>query len=98
MTDRLLTPRDLLAPGPRPGLYELRVLERELRARIAELDARVDVLLVLDGPPTDAQVGEVDVLCAAIAEAVELLDEVRAEAAAVVHHQRLRRAAPRRWS
>ena len=98
MTDRLLTPRDLLAPGPRPGLYELRVLERSLRARIAGLDARVDDLLAIDGPPTDAEVGEVDVLCAAIAEARELLDEARAEAAAVTQHQRLRRATPRRWS
>jgi hypothetical protein len=97
MTDRLLTLRDLLAPGPRPGLYELRVLERGLRRRIAALDGRVDELLLLDGAPTDAQVGEVDVLCAAIAEARELLDEARAEVAALTQHHRRRRAAPRRW-
>ena len=98
MTDRLLTPRDLLAPGPRPGLYELRVLDRSLRGRLAELDARVDELLALDARPTDAQVGAVDVLCAAIAEVRELLDEARHEAAAVTLHQRARRATPRRWS
>ncbi len=98
MIDRVLTPGDLLAPGPRPTLYELRVLDRGLRDRIARLDARVDELLMLDGPPTDDQIGEVDVLCAAIAEARELRDEVRREAAAEVQLRRLRRSSPRRWA
>jgi hypothetical protein len=97
MTDRVLTPDDLLARGQRPGLYQLRVLERTLRGRIAELDARVDELLSLDGPPTDDEVAQVDVLCAAIAEARELMDEARREAVAEVH-RRIRRDAPRRWA
>ena len=98
MTDRILTPGDLVSPGPRPGLYRLRVLERRLRTRIADLDARVDALLLLDGPPSDRQVAEVDVLCAAIAELRELLDEARREAAAEVQDRRTRRSRPRRWA
>jgi len=98
MTDRVLIPGDLTGPGLRPGLYELRVLERGLRERLRDLDLRVDDLLVLDGPPTDAQVAEVDVLCAAIAEARELLDEVRQETAAAVQDRRARRDGPRRWA
>ena len=98
MTDRILTLRDLTSPGPRPGLYQLRVLERGLRRRIAELDARVDALLALDEPPTDDQVAEVDVLCAAIAELRELLDEARVEAARDVQRRRARRTRRRRWA
>ena len=98
MTDRLLTPDHLLARGSGPGLFRLRELERGLRRRVAGLDGRVDALLDLDGPPNDAQVAEVDVLCAAIAEARELLDEVRGAAAAELHHRRARRAQPRRWA
>jgi hypothetical protein len=99
MTDRLLTPGDLTGPGPapKPGLFELRMLERRLRERVRELDLRVDEVLVLDGPPTGEQVARVDVLCAAIGEARELLDEVRREAAAEVQDRRARRARPRRW-
>ncbi len=98
MTDRVLIPGDLTSPGPRPGLYQLRVLERRLRERVRELDLRVDDLLVLDGAPTAAQVGQVDVLCAAIAEARELLDEVRREATHEVQDRRDRRVRPRRWA
>ena len=98
MTDRLLTSGRLSGSGPRPSLFELRVLERRLRERVRELDLRVDELLVVDGPPTAAQVGQVDVLCAAIAEARELLDEVRHEATAEVQDRRSRRAQPRRWA
>lgn len=97
MTDRVLTPSDLHGSGPRPGLFQLRVLDRRLRGRIADLDARVDELLSLDGPPSDTHVAEVDVLCAAIAEVRELLDEARREAAREVEHRRIRRASPRRW-
>jgi hypothetical protein len=99
MTDRLLTIRDLeTATAPRPGLYQLRVLERSLRARIDDLDARVDALLALDGPPTTRRVADVDVLCAAIAETRELLDEARREAARHVARRRERRLRPRRWA
>lgn len=99
MTDRLLTLRDLTSrSGPRPGLFVLRRLERALLDRLAELDARVDVLLVLDGPPTDEQVAQVDVLCAAIGELQELLEEARAEAAHDVRRRRARRAPQRRWA
>ena len=97
MTDRVFTPGDLSGSGLRPSLFELRVLERRLRERVRELDLRVDDLLVLDGPPTASQVGQVDVLCAAIAEARELLDEVRREATAEVQDRRDRRVGPRRW-
>ena len=98
MTDRILTPGDLVSPGHRPGLFRLRVLERQLRARIADLDARVDAQLMLDGPPGDEQVASVDVLCAAIAELQELLDEARREAAAEVHARQTRRSGSRRWA
>ena len=98
MPDRLLTTADVLAPGPRPGLFELRVLERRLRARIALLDGRVDALLSFPGQPTVEQVAEVDVLCAAIAELQELRDEARREAAAEELARQARRARPRRWS
>jgi hypothetical protein len=98
MPDRITTFDDLMRRGPRPGLYQLRVLERSLRGRIADLDARVDALLVLDGPPTDDQVAEVDVLCAAIAELRELRDEARHEAAAHVQRSHRRRSRPRRWA
>ena len=98
MTERILTVSGLTDRAPRPGLYQLRVMDRQLRARIDELDARVDALLVLDGPPTDAQVGEVDVLCAAIAELRELRDEARHEAAEHVQRRHRRRSRPRRWA
>jgi hypothetical protein len=98
MNDRVITPSDLLAPGPRPALFDLRLLERRLLHRIAELDARVDVLLALPGPPTDEQIAAVDVLCASIGEVHELLEEARSEAAVELQHRRTRRAAPRRWA
>jgi hypothetical protein len=98
MTSRILTLDGLSRRGHRPALYELRVLERSLLERIAGLDARVDPLLMLDEPPTDEQIGAVDVLCAAIAELQELLDEVRAEAAHDVVRRRARRAGQRRWA
>lgn len=99
MTDGLLTFHDLISPwAPRPGLYQLRVLERQLRRRLAALDARVDGLLQLDGIPTIRQVADVDVLCAAIAETHELLDEVRTAATTHAEGRRRRRQSPRRWA
>src|SRR5688500_10352888 len=101
MTDRVTTLHDLTNPHRthgRPGLFQLRVLERELRGRVADLDARVDGLLDFVGLPTDEQVAEVDVLCAAITEQQELLTEVRAEAARHLERAHERRSRPRRWA
>jgi hypothetical protein len=97
MSDRILTFDDLHRRGARPGIAQLRRLERSLRRRIASLDARVDELLDPEGPPTDLQVAEVDVLCAAIAEARELLEEARHESARHAQARRARRRRPRRW-
>src|SRR3712207_2162153 len=101
MTDRVITLHDLTNPARthgRPGLFQLRVLERELRGRLAVLDKRVDGLLDFVGLPTDEQVAAVDVLCASIAELQELLDEVRAEAALHLERSHERRSRPRRWA
>jgi hypothetical protein len=101
MTDRVTTLHDLTNPHRthgRPGLFQLRVLERELRGRVAELDDRVDGLLDFVGIPTEEHVAEVDVLCAAITEQQELLDEVRAEAARHLERSHERRSHPRRWA
>jgi hypothetical protein len=101
MTDRVTTLSDLTNPmrtHGRPGLFQLRVLERELRGRLAELDQRVDGLLDFTGIPTDEQVAAVDVLCASIAEQQELLQEVRAEAARHLERSHERRRRPRRWA
>lgn len=80
-----------------PGLLELRLLEKRLTAHIDRLDERVDRLLYSTRSPTEAEVGEMDVLCAAIAEARELLDEARHEAAVETMSRRLRRTRPKRW-
>ena len=101
MANRLTTLHDLTNPHRthgRPGLFQLRVLERELRGRVAGLDARVDGLLDFVGLPTDQQVAEVDVLCAAITEQQELLAEVRAEAARHLERSHERRSHTRRWA
>jgi hypothetical protein len=80
-----------------PGVLQLRLLARRLDGDLARMDARVDALLVNEGPPTDADVAEMDVLCAAIGEVRELLDEARSEAARETIARRARRAKPRRW-
>jgi hypothetical protein len=101
MNDRLTTLHDLTDPyrtHGRPELLELRVLERQLRGRVAELDKRVDGLLDFVGLPSDEQVAEVDVLCAAIMEQQELLTEVRAEAARHLERSHQRRSHTRRWA
>ena len=82
------------------SLLELTTLEEQLRARLTELDARVQHHLALAGGFSDEDVSGVDVLCAAILEARELLGEVRR--AKVGERERLaarraRRGAPRRW-
>src|SRR5688500_11102792 len=72
MPAHVTTPATLEAPALRPGLVELRLLERRLDARLAKLDARVEELLHAPSPYTDDEIGQVDVLCAAIAELAEL--------------------------
>ena len=79
MPDHLLTLRDLTGLRTPLGHYELRVIERSLRERLRDLEARVDAVLAHPGPPSFEQVGAVDVLCAAIAELREMLDETRRE-------------------
>jgi hypothetical protein len=97
MPDRVFTIREHGTPGPAPGLFELRVLERDLVRRIAAFDDRVDGLLRLDGGSFADAAGEIDVLCAAIAEAAELLEQARRQAAAI-ERRPARRRRVRRWS
>jgi hypothetical protein len=81
-----------------PGIVGLRRLDRVLSAHLDRLDARVDTLLAAPGAPTDRDVADVDLLCAAIAEATELLEEARDEADAQMLARRERRERPRRWA
>jgi len=83
------------------SLAELTALEQRLRARLRDLDRRVQHHLAYAGGFTDEDVSGVDVLCAAILEARELLGAVRR--AQVGERERLaerreRRARPRRWA
>ena len=80
-----------------PGVLQLRLLARRLDADLERMDQRVDELLLSEGPPTDADVSEMDVLCAAIGEVRELVDEARSEAARETIARRAKRAQPRRW-
>jgi hypothetical protein len=80
-----------------PGVLALRQLERKLEIQLARMDARVDRLLMRPTAPSDADVTEIDVLCASIAEVRELLHEARAEATRETMARRARRARPRRW-
>jgi hypothetical protein len=52
---------------------QLRALEHRLEAHLDRMDARVDHLLFRHEPPSEAEVTEIDVLCAAINEVRELL-------------------------
>ncbi len=90
----------LIDPLETLTLVELTTLEERLRARLVELDARVQHHLAYAGGFTDEQVGGVDVLCAAILEARELLGAVRTEQLrerARLAERRERRSRPRRW-
>lgn len=97
MPDSVITPETLDAPALRPGLLALREMERRLDDRLAELDARVDMLLAAAGPHTDAEVAAVDVLCAAIAEVAELRDAARRDAGRQRAARTARRSGVRRW-
>ena len=88
-----------LGRDTRPTLFELRLAERRLRARLAELDARVQGSLTSDeGLGSSHAVATVDVLCASIGELRELQEETRREIARELAVRRARRALPRRWS
>ena len=87
-----------LGRDPRPSLFELRLAERRLRTRLAELDARVQgSLFADDGLGSTEAVATVDVLCAAIGELRELLEETRREIARDVAARHARRSSARRW-
>jgi len=98
MTDRFLTPESLsTGRATTPPLFDLRVLERHLVGRLADMDARVDRLLDLGGPSFMEAAAQIDVLCAAIEEAQELLDETRDEMSRVHARREQRRRGLRRW-
>lgn len=97
MPDSVITPETLDSPALRPGVLALRVIERRLGERLAELDARVDMLLSEPGPYTDADVTSVDVLCAAIAEVSELREAARQDVLRERAARRARRSGLRRW-
>ncbi len=97
MPERVITPATLEAPAMLPGVVELRVLEGRLNDRLAELDARVDMLLCESGPYGADDVAAVDILCAAIAEVAELRDAARHDVAHERTTRRARRTGTRRW-
>jgi len=93
-----ITTLTVLAGGDeRIGLFELAVLERRLRDRIDDLDARVQRHLSFAGGFSDEAVAGIDVLCAAIAEARELHGAVARELHAERSRRRERRDTVRRW-
>jgi hypothetical protein len=96
MPVHVITPATLDAPALRPGLVELRLLERRLETRLAVLDARVDELLATD-PFTDDHVSQVDALCAAIGEITELRDGARLDIHRGEAERDARRRGVRRW-
>ena len=97
MPDSVITPETLDSPALRPGVLALRVIERRLDDRLAELDARVDVMLSEPGPYTDEEVATVDVLCAAIAEVSELREAARQDLLRERAARKARRSGVRRW-
>lgn len=97
MPDSVITPETLDAPALRPGVLALRVIERRLEDRLAELDARVDMLLGEPAPYTEDDVASVDVLCAAIAEVAELRDAARRDLIRERAARKARRSGVRRW-
>jgi len=97
MPSRVITPASLETPALLPGVVELRLIERRLDERLAELDARVDMLLAEPAPYTDDDITQVDVLCAAIAEVAELREAARRDVLRERAVRRARRAGVRRW-
>ena len=97
MPDSVTTPETLDSPALRPGVIALRLLEARLDDRLAELDARVDMMLSEPGPYAEAEVAAVDVLCAAIAEVAELREAARRDIVRERAARRARRSGIRRW-
>jgi hypothetical protein len=97
MPDSVITPETLDFPALRPGALALREIERRLLDRLAELDARVDMLLSEPGPYTPDEVTAVDVLCAAIAEVSELREAARHDLMRERAARTARRSGVRRW-
>ncbi|HEX8123073.1 MAG TPA: hypothetical protein VF549_17615 [Solirubrobacteraceae bacterium] len=97
MPDDVITPETLYAPALRPGVLALRLIERRLDDRLAELDARIDMLLFEPGPYTDDEVTQVDVLCAAVAEVTELREAARIDIVRERAARKARRSGVRRW-
>ena len=98
MPDSVITPETLDSPALRPGVVALRVIERRLEDRLAELDARVDMLLAEPGPYTEDDVTSVDVLCASIAEVSELREAARTDVLRKCAARKARRSGVRRWA
>jgi hypothetical protein len=96
MPDDVITPETLEAPGLRPGLLALRLMERRLTDRLAQLDARVDMLLH-DAAYSEDDITSVDVLCASIAEVTELRDAARRDVVRERTARKARRSGTRRW-
>ena len=97
MSDDVITPETLDAPAVRPGLLALRLLDRRLTDRLAELDARVDMLLHDATGFTQEDVTAVDVLCASIAEVAELREAARTDILRERAARKARRSGTRRW-
>jgi hypothetical protein len=97
MPSRVITPATLESPALFPGVVELRMIEERLSERLAQLDARVDMLLAEPFPYTDDDITQVDVLCAAIAEVTELRDAARRDVFRERAARKARRSGIRRW-
>ena len=97
MPHSVITPETLDSPALRPGVLALRVIERRLDERLAELDARVDMKLSEPGPYTEDDIASVDVLCAAIAEVTELREAARHDLLREQAARSARRSGIRRW-
>jgi hypothetical protein len=97
MPDSVITPASLDSPALRPGVVTLRVLVERLSDRLAELDARVDMLLDSPAPYTDEEITAVDVLCAAIGEVSELREAARQDVLRDRAARKARRRGVRRW-
>ncbi len=97
MGPHVITPATLEAPALLPGVLQLRVLERRLDERLAELDARVDMLLDGANAVTEDDVTHVDVRCAAIAEVAELRAAARRDVVRERAARMARRSGARRW-
>src|SRR5215208_834759 len=103
MHDHVRSVRELpsggLALEPPRSLFALRVLERGLRDRLADMEERVhDLLLGARDGLDDSAIADVDVLCAAIDEQRALLFDVQRSVAGEAERREARRLGPRHWA